>query len=65
MYRHVLLVEDIVESGRTLKFLQSMFESRQPASLKLATMLHKPFAMKVKDLNPDYVGYVIYKSLYM
>lgn len=56
--RHVIIVEDIVDSGYTLKYLTSILNSRKPASLKICTLLNKPSRRKV-DLVPDYVGFEV------
>lgn len=40
--RHVLIVEDIIDTGRTLKYLQNMFKNRNAASVKIVTLLDKP-----------------------
>lgn len=56
--RHVIIVEDIVDSGLTLSWLLDNFESRQAASVKVATLLRKPDAMKV-EVPIDYLGFDI------
>ncbi|MDR0841741.1 MAG: hypoxanthine phosphoribosyltransferase [Christensenellaceae bacterium] len=56
--RHVLIVEDIMDSGLTLKHLTSLLESRQPASLKICCLLDKPERREC-DIAPDYVGFTI------
>jgi len=56
--RHVIIVEDIVDSGLTLSWLLENFESRQAASVSVATLLCKPDAMKV-DVPIDYLGFDI------
>ena len=56
--RHVLIVEDIVDSGLTLSWLLSNLRSRGPASVEIATMLRKPDALKV-DVPVRYVGFDI------
>ena len=53
--RHVLIVEDIVDSGLTLSWIRSNLESRSPASVEICTLLRKPEAMKV-DIDVKYVG---------
>ena len=45
--RHVLIVEDIIDSGLTLSWLLRNLQSRQPASLEVCTLLRKPDAVKV------------------
>ena len=56
--RDVLVVEDIIDSGRTLSYLLEMLKDRKPASLKLCTLLDKP-QRRVVDVNVDYVGFEI------
>ncbi|MFC4946762.1 hypoxanthine phosphoribosyltransferase [Pseudonocardia sp. GCM10023141] len=56
--RHVLIVEDIIDSGLTLSWLLKNLESRQPASLEVCTLLRKPDAVKV-DVPVKYVGFDI------
>ena len=54
--KHILIVEDIIDTGRTLKHLVELFEYRQAASIKIATLLDKPERRSMKDIMPDYVG---------
>lgn len=56
--RHVLIVEDILDSGLTLSWLLKNLASRRPASLEVCTLLRKPAAVKV-DLPVRYVGFDI------
>ncbi len=56
--RHILIVEDIIDSGETLRFVMDILAARQPASLKLCTLLNKPSRRKV-DIAIDYVGFEI------
>lgn len=56
--RHVIIVEDIVDSGLTLNYLAANLKSREPASLKICTLLDKPDRRKV-DVQLDYNGFVI------
>ena len=56
--RHVLIVEDIIDSGLTLSWLLSNLRSRGPATVEIATMLRKPEAAKV-DVDVRYVGFDI------
>ena len=53
--RHVLIVEDIVDNGHTLHYLRAMLGNRQPASLRAAVLLDKPYHRAV-DVPIDYVG---------
>lgn len=56
--RHVLIVEDIIDSGETLRFVMDVLLARRPASLKLCTLLNKPSRRKV-DIKVDYEGFEI------
>ena len=56
--RHVLIVEDIVDTGHTLKYLIGMLESHRPASIRTCTLLHKADSLKV-DIDIDYIGFGI------
>ncbi len=55
---HVLLVEDIVDTGLTMKYLLSNLETRRPASLQVCALLHKPSRSKV-DVPIAYKGFEI------
>ena len=58
--KHVLIVEDIVDSGFTLSYLSRMLASRGAASIKIATLLDKPARRAPGiDLKTDYSGFVI------
>ena len=54
--KHVIIVEDIVDSGLTLSYLLRNMKSRHPASVKLCALLNKPSRREV-DVKVDYVGY--------
>ena len=54
--KHLLIVEDIIDSGLTLKYLTEMLETRKPASIKLCTLLDKP-ARRKENVDVDYVGF--------
>ena len=56
--RDVLILEDIIDSGSTLKMIVEMFRERRPNSVKICTLLDKPTGRKV-DLKPDYTCFVI------
>lgn len=56
--RHVLIIEDIMDSGHTLKHLKKVLEAREPASLKICCLLDKP-SRRECDITPDYTGFVI------
>ena len=57
--RHVLVVEDIVDSGRTLSYLLENLRSRKPKSLHLCTLLDKPERRVKKQVKVDYTGFEI------
>lgn len=54
--RHVVIIEDIVDTGKTLHEFLPQLENQQPASLKIAALLHKPEAL-VHPLKIDYIGF--------
>lgn len=54
--KHVLVVEDIVDSGLTLESLRTMLQNRQPASLRICTLIDKK-AHRVTDVPVDYIGF--------
>ena len=56
--RHVIVAEDIVDTGLTLTYVMNMLKNRQPASLKLCCLLNKPERRRI-EINPDYVGFTI------
>ncbi len=56
--KNVLIVEDIVDTGTTLKFLKNYLQERNPSSVKICTMLDKP-ARRRNDLKADYIGFEI------
>ena len=56
--RHVIIVEDIVDTGLTLTYLQDILRARAPKSLRTACLLSKPSRRQV-DVNVDYVGFTI------
>jgi len=56
--RHVLLVEDVIDSGLTLKYLLDMFRRRNAQSVKVVTLLDKPEGRMV-EIEPDYCGFVM------
>jgi hypoxanthine phosphoribosyltransferase len=56
--RHVLIVEDIIDSGLTLQYLMRNLKARRPASLEVCSLLTKPERLRV-DLSPRYVGFEI------
>jgi hypoxanthine phosphoribosyltransferase len=56
--RDVLLIEDIVDSGQTIDYLIRLFRARQPATLRVCTLLNKP-SRRTVDVPLDYVGFDI------
>ncbi|MBQ6545148.1 MAG: hypoxanthine phosphoribosyltransferase [Lachnospiraceae bacterium] len=56
--KEVLIIEDIVDSGRTLAYLLGLLRDRKPASLRLCSLLEKPSRREV-DVNIDYLGFEI------
>ncbi|MEN6327419.1 MAG: hypoxanthine phosphoribosyltransferase [Syntrophomonas sp.] len=56
--RDVLIVEDIVDTGLTLKYISEVLKNRNPRSIKIACLLDKPSRRKA-EIYPDYVGYSI------
>lgn len=56
--RDLLLVEDIIDSGRTLNYLIDMFKYRKARSVKIVTLLDKPEG-RVVDIKADYVGFLV------
>lgn len=56
--KEVIVIEDIIDSGRTLYYLLDVLQKRKPNSMKLCTLLDKP-ERRVKDVKVDYVGFNI------
>lgn len=54
--RHVIFIEDIIDTGRTLKELRQLFLDREPASVKIVTLVDKPEG-RVVDIDADYTGF--------
>lgn len=57
--KHVLLIEDIIDTGRTLSHVRKHLLSQKPASFKICTLLDKPERRIVDDTVPEYVGFTI------
>ena len=55
---HVLIVEDIVDSGLTLKYIKDILLTRNPESVKICTLLDKP-ARRKENITPDYSGFEV------
>lgn len=56
--KHIIVVEDILDSGNTLSYLLKLLEQRNPASIRLCTLLDKP-DRRVKEVKVDYSGFSI------
>lgn len=56
--KHVLVIEEIIDAGRTLNFLLKRLSANRPASLRIVTLLDKPARREI-PLKPDYVGLTI------
>lgn len=56
--KHVIIVEDIIDTGYTLRYLQHLLEARQPASLRTCVLLSKP-DRRLVDVRIDYLGFEI------
>lgn len=56
--KDVIVIEDIIDSGRTLYYLLDVLQKRKPNSMKLCTLLDKP-ERRVKDVKVDYIGFDI------
>jgi hypoxanthine phosphoribosyltransferase len=56
--REVIVIEDIVDTGKTLSEFLPQLETQSPASLKIATLLHKPEALQY-PLHLDYIGFSV------
>src|ERR671910_573277 len=62
--RHVLVVEDVVDTGLTLNFLARTLSLRNPASLSAVTLLDRPYRRLVDHVPPDYVGFTAPDGLF-
>jgi hypoxanthine phosphoribosyltransferase len=57
--RHVIVVEDIVDTGLSMQFIMDRMRELNPASVSTAVLLHKPDATRVDGIDLDYVGFEI------
>ncbi len=57
--KHVLIVEDIIDTGQTLKYVVDVLQTRKPASIKIVTLLDKPERRVTKHVKVDYNGFEI------
>ncbi len=62
--RDVLIVEDIVDTGHTLRHILRSLQAREPASLKVCTLLDKPYRREVA-VPVDYVGFVVPENVFV
>ncbi len=62
--RHVLVVEDVVDTGLTLRFVMRTLQLRAPASLAAVTLLDRPYRRLVDDINLRYVGFTVPDELF-
>jgi hypoxanthine phosphoribosyltransferase len=62
--RHVIIVEDVVDTGLTLHFLCRTFSLRDPASLAAVTLLDRPYRRLVDDIPLRYVGFTVPDELF-
>ena len=63
--RHVLLVEDVIDTGLTLNYLCKTLSLRDPASLAAVTLLDRPYRRLVEDLPIRYVGFTVPDELFV
>lgn len=56
--RHIIIVEDIVDTGLSIDYIEKIINNYKPASMKVATLLMKPDSLKY-DVNIDYIGFEI------
>ena len=63
--RHVLIVEDVVDTGLTLNYLCKTLALRSPASLAVVTLLDRPYRRLVEDLPVRYVGFTVPDELFV
>lgn len=56
--KNVIVIEDIIDSGRTMRYLMEILPARKPKTLRLCTLLDKP-SRRVVDIEADYTGFVI------
>jgi hypoxanthine phosphoribosyltransferase len=63
--RHVLIVEDVVDTGLSLHYLCRTLGLRRPASVTVATLLDRPYRRLVEDLPIEYVGFTVPDELFV
>lgn len=57
--RHIIIIEDIIDTGTTLSTVQKIINDLHPASLTIVTLLDKPMMRKVNDVTPEFVGFEV------
>ena len=62
--RHVIIVEDIIDTGRSLSYLKRMLYQRGPSSIKICALLDKRDGRET-DIDPDYTGFIITDSHFL
>jgi hypoxanthine phosphoribosyltransferase len=63
--RHVLVVEDVIDTGLTLNYLSRALSLRDPGSLAVVTLLDRPYRRLVEDLPVRYVGFTVPDELFV
>jgi hypoxanthine phosphoribosyltransferase len=63
--RHVLIVEDVIDTGLTLNYLSKTLALRDPASLAAVTLLDRPYRRLVEDVPVRYVGFTVPDELFV
>jgi hypoxanthine phosphoribosyltransferase len=63
--RHVVIVEDVIDTGLTLNYLCKTLSLREPASLAAVTLLDRPYRRLVEDLPVRYVGFTVPDELFV
>jgi hypoxanthine phosphoribosyltransferase len=63
--RHVLIVEDVIDTGLTLNYLVKSLRLRDPASLAAVTLLDRPYRRLVDDLPVRYVGFTVPDEIFV
>lgn len=57
--KHVLVVDDILDSGQTLALVRSLIEQQRPASVRICVLIRKPESARVRPVSVEYVGFEI------
>ena len=59
VHKHVLLIEDIIDTGKTIHFLVNYLKGFKPKSLKVCTLLDKPSRREIDNVTGDYIGFTL------